>query len=102
MQLAITLKMYRKSRHLTQKEVAAVLGISREYYSRLECGKGRPSVNLLETICRSTDIAVASIFGDDGDMNLRGKLNELCKLCLRLRSSDRKRVQWLIKRMLKR
>ena len=102
MQLALVLKTYRRSRHLTQKEVAAVLGISREYYSRLESGKGRPSINLLETICRSTDIAVEAVFGDDGEMNLRSKLNELCKLCLRLRSSDRKKVQWLIKRMLKR
>jgi DNA-binding XRE family transcriptional regulator len=102
MQLALVLKMYRRSRQLTQKEVAALFGISREYYCRLESGKGKPSISLLETICRSTDIAVESIFGDDAEMNLRGQLNELCKLCLRLRSPDRKKVQWLIKRMLKR
>jgi len=102
MQLAISLRAYRRSHHLTQKEIAGSFGVSREYYNRLECGKSTPSMKLLETICHSTDIPVASIFGKIAPGLSRNEITEMCKLCLRMRAGDRKKIQWLIKRMVKR
>jgi len=102
MQLAISLRAYRRSHHLTQKELAVTLGVSREYYSRLECGKSSPSMKLLETICRSTDIPAEGIFGKSAPGLSRNEITEMCKLCLRMRTSDRKKIHWLIRRMVKR
>jgi transcriptional regulator with XRE-family HTH domain len=102
MQLAISLRAYRRTHHLTQKEIAVSLGVSREYYSRLECGKTQPSLRLLQTICHSTDISAANFFGKSARKLSRNEITEMCKLCLRMRASDREKIQWLIRRMLKR
>ncbi len=102
MQLTISLRAYRRTHHLTQKEIAASLGVSREYYSRLECGKSLPSFRLLERICRSTDISAEVVFGKSAGVFSGYEMSEICKLCLRLRSRDRKKIHWLIRRMVKR
>ncbi len=59
-------------------------------------------MKLLKTICHSTDISAGSIFGKGAQGLSRNEISEMCKLCLRMRVEDRKKVQWLIRRMLKR
>lgn len=44
------LKLLRKSRCLTQDELAKALGISQTYYSQIENGQRRPSISLWQRI----------------------------------------------------
>jgi transcriptional regulator with XRE-family HTH domain len=48
--IGLFLKSYRASRHLTQKEMAAKIGVSRVHYARLERGAFGPSAELLQSI----------------------------------------------------
>ncbi len=49
-QLSEAIKAYRLQNRLEQKEVAGLLGISREYYALIEEGKKLPSPKLLQKI----------------------------------------------------
>lgn len=44
------LKLLRKSRYLTQEELAKKLGISQTYYSQVENGQRKPSISLWHKI----------------------------------------------------
>lgn len=46
----VYLKLLRKSRYLTQEELAKKLGISQTYYSQVENGQRRPSILLWHKI----------------------------------------------------
>jgi len=43
------LRVYRNQRNLLQKEVAYDLGISQEYYRKIETGR-KPSINIMNKI----------------------------------------------------
>lgn len=101
MNLGVLLKAYRKSQRLTQKEMAARIDISREYYSRLEQGVGRPSITLLERICSSIAIPSEKLFVKADSVLLRQEFIEICDLCRSLRAEDRKEIHTQIKQMLK-
>lgn len=49
--ISLVLKSYRKMHSFTQKEMAERLGVTREYYSRLERGAAAPSFALFEVMC---------------------------------------------------
>ena len=102
MQFAVSLRSYRRSHRLTQKEIAATFGVSREYYSRLECGKRLPSMKLLERICLATTIPAENIFGRGIGRFSGNEISEMCRLCLKMRKSDRRKIQALIKRLIER
>ena len=59
-QLPELLRQYRKKRGLAQKEVAAILGISREHYTRIERGIVRPSQKLCSIIAEKLDITLVT------------------------------------------
>ncbi|HAL56066.1 MAG TPA: XRE family transcriptional regulator [Bacteroidetes bacterium] len=102
MNLGDHLKAYRKSRQLTQKELASTLGVSREYYARLEGGSGTPSTELLEQICSLPNLPLDRLFKrNDGSLGTK-EMAETCQLCSTLRREDRKEIGRLIRRMLKR
>jgi len=96
MKVALYLKTFRKNNHLTQKEMAAKIEITREYYSRLENGVDSPSLNLLEKICSSTGYCMEKIINDD--MNPDTIFNEMCEKCIMLEQKDRNKIMNIIKR----
>lgn len=99
MKLSATLVLYRREKGLTQKEMAARLDISREYYWRLENGNAIPSVRLLERICRLTSVSVQAIFQKNNGETQANDFLDVCKLCLLLKKEDRKEIERLIKRL---
>ena len=54
------LRQYRKKRGLAQKEVAAILGISREHYTRIERGLVTPSQKLSTVIAEKLNITLVT------------------------------------------
>lgn len=97
--VSTVLKSYRKSHFLTQKEMAARLSITREYYSRLERGVAAPSFALFEAMCSTTQSLLPHMLShsDDGSSNN----GVICTLCTQLGLQDRKEIERLMKRMLK-
>ena len=66
------LKKHREVHHLTQKELAARMGIAREYYAHIKEGDRRPSVHSLNNIATLLDIpiVIALPFSDPGTQDL--------------------------------
>ena len=52
----------RKSKNLTQRQLADLLSISDKTVSKWETGKGRPDVALLLPLCRALDLTVNDLF----------------------------------------
>ena len=99
MRFNIFLKTYRKIHSLTQKELAYDLGITREYYARLESGLGKPSFSLLDRICSQMDLDCEWLVNNNGGPTKRNDLFEMCDICARLRREDRKEIGRLMKRL---
>jgi len=59
------LKDYRQQKNLLQKEVADLLGISREHYAQIEAGCCIPSLKLLQKISKRLQLNITIVF-DDG------------------------------------
>ena len=56
------LKYYRKQRNLTQEELSEISGISTDYLSEIERGKGTPSFKRMELIANALNIEVYKLF----------------------------------------
>lgn len=52
----------RKNEGYTQEELASVLGVSREYVSRLESGKVEVSLSLADRLARTFGVTVYDVF----------------------------------------
>ena len=48
----------RKSKHLTQRQLADALSVSDKTVSKWECGKGLPEVSVMLPLCEALDISV--------------------------------------------
>ena len=55
----------RKSRNLTQKQLADTLSISDKTISKWECGKGLPEVSLMLPLCATLDITVNDLLSGE-------------------------------------
>lgn len=55
----------RKSRNLTQRQLADVLSISDKTISKWECGKGLPEVSLMLPLCAALDITVNDLLSGE-------------------------------------
>ena len=62
MKLGELLKIARHEKKLTQKEIACLLGITREHYAQIETGRFNPSVNLLKAISSKLNLHVTIDF----------------------------------------
>ena len=60
--IAIRLKTTRKSRQLTQEDLASLIGRSVDAVSNIERAKGLPSLDTLEAIATKLDIPIAEFF----------------------------------------
>lgn len=61
------IRMLRERRGLTQDELAARLGVSRQTVISLERGRYDPSIRLAFRIAREFGMAIESIFSDEGE-----------------------------------
>lgn len=58
------IRYYREKRGLEQKAFAGQLGVTANAASNWECGRSRPDVNLLPSICRALDITLYELYGE--------------------------------------
>jgi len=84
----------RKSRGLTQQEVADALGITDKTVSKWECGKGLPDITAIP--------AIAELFGVTADEILRGERIAPSAAPAMGRKSASRRSAWLLERKCRR
>lgn len=64
------IKDRRKELKISQRELAELVGISQNFYSTLETGKSRLTVELLEIIAKALNCKPSDFLGDDDDVEL--------------------------------
>ena len=67
------LKKLRRSRDLTQEEVATHIGISYQSISKWERGDGYPDITMLPTLANYFEVSVDELIGMERKNNLRYK-----------------------------
>ena len=67
------LRFIRKSKNLTQEKLAEKINLDIRQYSRIETGKGFPSLATLENICSVLDISPAYLFDFTPDKEVYNK-----------------------------
>lgn len=62
------LKYYRKSKHLSQQQVADSIGINQKTYSNYENGQSEPSIANLIKLAKLFGVSVDTLVGNDAEM----------------------------------
>ena len=65
MNLPEYLKLHRKEQSLPQKQIAHILGITREHYARVEEGTQQPSLPLLRRMAREFQITIIYVISEN-------------------------------------
>ena len=65
--VAETLRDARKSKRMTQNEVAEKVGVSRTYYADVERGRYNPSLGLMARLARILNINLNFLKQNDGN-----------------------------------
>ena len=65
--IAETLRDARKSKRLTQAEVAESVGVSRAYYADVERGRYNPSLKLMSKLAKLLNINLNFLKKNDGN-----------------------------------
>lgn len=60
------MRVARSRLNITQKEAAKRIGISQQYYFRVETGKQSPSVKIAQAICKGLGISPNELLAEDG------------------------------------
>ena len=60
--LGLKIKEIRKQRHITQQELADVVGLDIGYISKLEVGRNFPKIGTLEKIAKALDVELYKLF----------------------------------------
>lgn len=68
MSIGDRLREYRKSKGMTQAELAEKAGISRSYYADIEKDYYNPSLETLKSISTALGVAPSAFLGDDTDL----------------------------------
>lgn len=75
-----TVKQLRESRHLTQAELAEILGVSSKTVSKWETGRGLPDISLLQPLAQALGISVIELMNGEQITNQNVSANMLrCK-----------------------
>lgn len=75
------IKNSRREKELTQEVFSELLGVSIEHLSRIETGSCRPSLQLIEKICRILEISEESLmFGNSNTRNCSELANKIACL----------------------
>lgn len=82
-----TIKQLREERRLTQRELAAALGVTDKAVSKWEAGRGLPDITLVEPLARELGVSVAELLAGDVRANANRAGNMLrsvfyvCPIC---------------------
>ncbi|CCY63155.1 transcriptional regulator XRE family [Clostridium sp. CAG:967] len=79
---AKNLRDIRKSRKLTQEQLAELVGVDFRYISLLENAKSFPSCDLIEKLVKALNINYSELFAFDEDLSreeIENRLGELIK-----------------------
>lgn len=57
-----TIAVIRKSKGISQKDLAKRLGITHWWLNHVESGKRRPSTELLEKVAKELDVSIKDLF----------------------------------------
>jgi len=63
----LKLKSARAAKDMSQKDLADVVGVTRQTINAIENGDYNPSVNLCIAICRTLGKTLDQIFGEDNE-----------------------------------
>ena len=88
------IKEVRKSRGLTQDALSEKIGIDSKHLSRIECGKNRPSIELLYKISAVLNIEPYRIFQNE---HLQGKHELIKEITGALSNSPEEKVRLFYK-----
>lgn len=80
----IQLRKYRKAKHLTQQQLADMVGVSRSALGMWEIGKSEPSNEMLASLCSILEVSVDALLGHEEKPALseEGEPNEMRKMIL--------------------
>ncbi len=84
--LATKIKQARKSRQITQEDLARAIGVSDKSISAYESGRVHPPLEILEKIAKSTDHSMTYFVDPSAESSILQKLNEVQKLFEEIRS----------------
>ena len=79
------LKIIRKSKNYTQEKLAEKINIDIRQYSRIETGKGFPSLTTLENICDALNINPACLFEMNYDKSIYNKKSPEYEICMKIK-----------------
>jgi transcriptional regulator with XRE-family HTH domain len=94
--LTANIQRLRELKGLSQKEVAAAMGIPQGQYSRMENGKVEPSISTLEKLTIALDISMEAFFKNNGDSDINLPLLEKFRLLDTLPKDERKAIETII------
>jgi transcriptional regulator with XRE-family HTH domain len=89
------IKLFRTNKNLSQKEVAATIGIDQAQYSRIESGKVEPTISSVEKIAEALGISVSELFSEEKPIDVNSydlNLVERLKLLDELEDTERKSI----------
>lgn len=87
----------RELKGFSQKEVAAAMGIPQSQYSRIENGKGEPTITSLEKIAKALDVSITEFLKSTaGDDELNLPLIEKFKIVDHLDKDEKKAIYTII------
>lgn len=93
MDLGSKIKNIRYNHNLSQDELSKVLGINRNYLSRIETNKSLPTAEILARLATSYNISIDSLLGvnlnsKEGIEIRKEKMKKVTKYCLQLSNSE--------------
>lgn len=86
----------RRSRKITSNELAKRIGKSSSYIRQLECGKRKPSFDMLNTICNELEISPNYLLTDTVKTESMTEIQDLCMKVRRLSDRNFQLVQQLV------
>ncbi len=89
MKLGEKIKLLRKSKNISQEQLAAMLNINRNYLSRVETGKSEPSSSVLKNIATIFNIDLNSLLDiKKSDEEEAKKIEYIINSCKQLADKD--------------
>jgi transcriptional regulator with XRE-family HTH domain len=95
-QLGERVSTFRKERHLTQVELAKILGISQQMMAALELGARKIPVSMLPTLSKIFEISIAELLGEKEIPNKRGPSSVLYRQIEQIRKLPRVKQKFII------
>ncbi len=70
MNISKKIKGIRKSKGLSQQNVADIIGINRVQYTRIENGNSEPTISTLEKVANALEVQLVGLISDNGSYDI--------------------------------